>query len=159
NPLPFPTWNYAFNTAADYVRLMKLAQTTINDYWEFMNDFPLLSTGPTTLYPSYYAAQTLMQNFPPGAVMFSTSTTTTSVLTMGADDPATGRIAIVVLNTGMSTTQTVTINGLPAGFTMQQTRSSSTENSANVGLLTTSAGGSFSFSLAPQTMSTLWGFS
>ena len=158
SPAPFPTWTFAIDTAETYYISMKEAQTTVDLYWEMQNDYALLGTNPTVLYPSYYVIQSLMQNFVPGSVMVAANSGTTSVESMAAKDPATGRLAIELINTGTTTTQTVTVTGLPAGLAMTQIRSDATENAVNEGTLVANANGSFTFSLPPQTVSTLTGF-
>ena len=158
SPAPFPTWTFAIDTAETYYISLKLAQTSVDLYWEMQNDYALLSTNPTVLYPSYYVIQTLMQNFVPGSEMVAANSSTAPVESMAAKDPATGRLAIELINTGVTTTQTVTVTGLPAGLAMTQIRSDATENAVNEGTLTANSNGTFTFSLPPQTVSTLTGF-
>jgi O-glycosyl hydrolase len=157
SPSPFPTWGYAIDTAESYYVTMKEAQVSVDLYWEMENDFPLLSTNPTVLYPSYYVVQTLMQNFTPGVQMITANSSTTPVESMAAKDPTTGRLAIELINTGSSTTQTVTVTGLPVGIVMTQIRSDATDNAVNEGLLVANSSGSFTFSLPAQTVVTLSG--
>jgi hypothetical protein len=109
------------------------------------------------LYPAYYVVRTLMQNFTPGMQMITANSSTTPVESMAAKDPTTGRLAIELINTGTSTSQTVTVNGLPAGIVMTQIRSDASDNAVNEGILVANSSGSFTFSLSAQTVVTLSG--
>ena len=126
-------------------------------YWEMENDYPLLATSPTVLYPSYYVVQTMMQTYTSGMQMITANSTTSTLESMAARDPSTGRIAKTLINTGTTSTQTVNVNGLPAGIVMTQIRSDSTENAVNEGTLTANISGTFTIAVPPQTVVTLSG--
>jgi O-glycosyl hydrolase len=138
-PLPFPAWDYAIKTAQVYNRVITLAGVSVADYWEFDNDFPLLQTGPTVLYPAYYVTQTELASFTPGEQMVAANSDTASILSMAATDGPSGRVVLQAINTA-ATDQTVTFSGLPTGIMMSLIRSSATENAVNLGTLTAGDG-------------------
>jgi O-glycosyl hydrolase len=155
-PAPFPTWSYAINTAQVYYKVLKLAGATVGDYWEFQNDYPLLTNSSTpTLYPAYHVINTIMQNFTPGTQMIAADSDTGGVLSMGGMDGRSGRISVQAINT-VSTSQSVTITGLPEGMTVGLVRSSATENSVSAGTFTVS-GGSITLSLPASSVCMLSG--
>jgi O-glycosyl hydrolase len=155
SPTPFPTWDYAFKTAQVYYKALKLAGVSTADYWEFENDFPLLQTNPTVLYPSYYVVQTELTSFTPGEQMVAANSDTSTILSMAATDGATGKLVVQAMNTG-TTDQQVTITGLPVGISMTLLRSSATENAATVATFT-STDGTLTVTLPASSMSTLSG--
>jgi O-glycosyl hydrolase len=154
-PSPFPTWDYAIKTAEVYSRVMSLANASVADYWEFENDFPLLQTNPTVLYPSYYVVQTDMTTFAPGEQVVAASSDTSTILSLAATDGKTGRVIVQAINTS-TTDQTVTISGLPVGAVMTLLRSSATENAATIASYT-AGDGTITLTLPASSVSTLSG--
>jgi O-glycosyl hydrolase len=154
-PAPFPTWDYAIKTAQVYNKVLKLAGASVGDYWEFENDYPLLQTSPTVLYPAYYVVNTIMQSFTPGEQMVAANSDTSSILSMAATDGVSGRVVVQAINAG-TTDQMVTLSGLPAGITMSLTRSSATENAAGIGNFT-AADGTITLILPASTVCTFSG--
>jgi O-glycosyl hydrolase len=155
SPAPFPTWSYAIQTAEVYNKVLKLAGASVGDYWEFENDFPLLQTNPTVLYPSYYVVNTDMTSFSPGEQMVTANSDTSTILSMAATNGTTGNLVVQAINSA-STDQVVTITGLPVGMTMTLTRSSATENAASIGAFT-AADGTITINLPASSVSTFTG--
>ncbi len=154
-PAPFPTWSYAIQTAEVYNKVLKLTGASVADYWEFENDFPLLQTGPTVLYPSWYVVNTELTSFTPGEQMIAANSDTSSILSMGATDGPTGRIVVQAINT-QAADQVVTISGLPIGMAMTLVRSSATENGATIGTFV-AANGSITLTLPGSSVCTFTG--
>jgi hypothetical protein len=153
DPAAFSTWDTARQMAKIYLRSLKLMPVTVMDYWQFADDFPLVS--PTLQpFPTYFIIKAYDDNLKPGSVIVKASSDDSSVLSIAAKDQANNRFFAQAINTSTGT-KTVTFTGLP-NQPLTLTRSSATENGITVGTFTPT-GGKLTLTLPKDSVNTLSG--
>lgn len=89
-PEEFPKWSTAWGLASTFSRLLRFSGTQIFYYWEFENDYPLLSP-ELEPYPSYYVLRQVTDNLLPGyKIMESNSANEVKLMTLAAGDGGDG---------------------------------------------------------------------
>jgi hypothetical protein len=134
NPSAFYTWDHAREMSKIYLRTLRVVQATVLDYWQYGDDFPLLSPLKKPL-PTYYVLKPLYDNLTPGTQMIYAGSDTPSVLAMAAKNQKENRFFLQAINDDQVLEQTVTFTGLP-NRSLTWMRSSPTEDGAIVGTVT-----------------------
>jgi O-glycosyl hydrolase len=154
DPAAFSTWDTAIKDAEIYVRSLNVLHTTVMDYWEDANDFPLVS--PTNVpFPAFYIIQGYDNNLTPGTQMVQAKSNDGEILSMAAKNTAINRFFSQVINEDASKSESVTFTGLP-NVPLTLTRSSATENAKVVGAFTP-VGGKLTLTLPASSVSSLTG--
>lgn len=109
NPPVWPTWNYALQLAEIYYRVFVVAHASIACYWEYQNDYPLMSsTGEK--YPSFQIIQELSTNLTHGCRLVNSSSTDSSLLVMATRNADKNSWMVEVINPAGE--EAVTFSGL-----------------------------------------------
>lgn len=151
NPSIFPTWNYALNLAKMYHIVLRHSGAVVIDYWEYGDDYPLVSTSGEP-YFSYYIVKQIADNFTVGTNIVETSSNDSEVLVLAGKIPA-DRLAVQLINSGSS--KSVNISGLSdASYSL--TRTSSGEKMKSIGTYA-AANGNLTLTLPASSVSILAG--
>ena len=147
-------WDYAFDLAKLYYRILKYMGASVLDYWEYGNDYSLVNPSNLTPYPAFYVVKQLAEHLPPDTDIIETTSDNPNILVISGNNNATGNFMIQVINDSFSS-ETVTFLSLPnSNLTLQRT--SNGENGINAGNYTPS-NGTLTLNLPPQSVSTLFG--
>jgi hypothetical protein len=112
NPGIFPKWEFAEKIANVYHQAITQAGVSVGLYWQYQNDFPLMSKGALTQYPVYYTVKGMVQNFGKGTQIVTASSNKSTVLAMAGKNPTTNVFSMQMVNTAASA-EHVTLTGLP----------------------------------------------
>lgn len=154
DPQQFTTFSNAIQDAEIYLRSLTVVHCTVMDYWDFADDFPLVSpTGQP--YPDYYIVKSYQDNLKPGAQIVKASSSDSSILSIAAKDTNNNHFFAQAIDEHTSGTQTVTFTGLP-DQPLTLTRSDSSHNATVIGTYTPS-GGKLTLTLPANSVSTLSG--
>jgi O-glycosyl hydrolase len=150
NPSPWPTWQNAMSLAKVYYKVLRFAQASIADYWQYQEDFPLVSNNGEP-YQAYYIIKQLADNLPPGSRIVDAASTDSALLPLAGEGPRGRGFMLQVINTGAATD--AAIAGLPRG-SYAVIRTSNGVNMAPEGTLQTKDG-RLAFTLPADSVSTL----
>lgn len=112
-PDTFKTWSYATKLAQTYSKVLNLSGSTVANYWEYQNDYPLVDKSTLKPNPAYYIVKQLSSALQPGSQIISTKSDTSTLMTLGARDASRDTFFLQLINTSTSD-EIVTINGLPS---------------------------------------------
>jgi O-glycosyl hydrolase len=147
-------WDYAFDLARLYYRLIKFMGASVMDYWEYGNDYPLVNSSSLTPYPAFYVVKQIAEHLPPGTDIVEATSDNPNILVISGKNDATGNFMVQVINDG-SSPETVTFLSLPnSNLSLQRT--SDGENMINAGNHTPS-NGTLTLTLPARSISTLSG--
>lgn len=139
SPSPFPTWSNAERLAVTYHKAIALAASNTLLYWQYQNDFPLMSADTTTKYPAYYVVKQLADNLTKGSLITSAASDTSTILALAAKNASNTTFVSQLINTS-STDKSMTLTGLPnAPITLVRT-SNSGDRSKTIGTYTPTGG-------------------
>lgn len=134
NPSQFYNWEHARKMAGIYLRSLKVVQATVLDYWQYGDDFPLLSPLKKPL-PTYYVLKPLYDQLTPGTQMVHAGSDEAQILSMAAKNQKDNRFFLQAINNDLENDEIVTFNGLP-NQPLTWRRSSATEEGVIVGTYT-----------------------
>ncbi len=109
NPPVWPSWKYAFQLAEIYYRVFVIAHASVACYWEYQNDYPLMSSAGEK-YPSFVIIKELSSNLTHGSRLVKSSSTDSSLLVMATRNTVKNSWMVEVINTGGN--EVVTVSGL-----------------------------------------------
>jgi regulation of enolase protein 1 (concanavalin A-like superfamily) len=111
-PWIFPTWQNARRIATTYHKAIKFAGASAALYWQYQDDFPLMSADTSDKYPAYHVVQQLVENFSKGTQIIGASSDTASILALAGKHVTADRFSSQLINTA-DADQVVTLTGLP----------------------------------------------
>ena len=134
-PWIFSTWQNASRLAQIYHKSLTWGGANVALYWQYQDDFPLMSANTSTKYYAYHVIKQLVDNLPKGSQVVSAASDTSSVMALGAKHAGNGTFFTQLINTSTSG-QSVTLTGLPnEPLTLVRT-SNAGEKSKTVGTYT-----------------------
>ena len=154
DPAAFTTYGNALRDAEMYLRSLKVLHVTVMQYWDFADDFPLVSPSSQP-YPDYYIVQSYQSNLKPGSVIVQANSSDSKILSIAAKDTKNNHFFAQAINEYTSGTKTVTFSGLP-NEPLTLTQSGPKENGKVLGTYTPK-GGKLTFTVGADTVSTLSG--
>ena len=150
----FSKWEYAWNLANNYYRVLKHSQASRLFYWEYQNDYPLLNPMTLRPYPGYFVVKQLADHLPVGSQMVQATSKSTDILVLAAKHASRDVFMTQMINT-RSSPITVTITGLPQ-TTLTLERTSQTEQMVTIGSYPI-VNGTLTLTLPANSISTLSG--
>ena len=108
-PPIWDTWENAQNLALAYHRSIALAGSSLIDYWEYQEDYPLVGAGGKE-YPALAMVRQMAEAFGPGTVMLGATADNPAVHVL-AGRAKDGSVRLWLLNAGGE--GSVTVSGLP----------------------------------------------
>jgi hypothetical protein len=156
-PPVWPTWDNAMKLGEAYWKTVAVAQASVLDYWEYQADYPLVDGDAGKPFPVFYVVKHFTEVLPPGTRVVEARSNHESLLALaGTDGKTPGRFSALLINTGGEGTATLT--GLPAGATVNVTRTSRTEQMAKVpGTFTVGKDGKVTVPVTPRSVTALSG--
>jgi hypothetical protein len=132
------SWQHAWKTALTYYKILKYAQCTVADYWEYMYDYSLVDSASHMPWPDFFIIKMLSDNLNPGTQQIQADSDNSQILAMAFLHPETSHYFVQTINTTVQT-ENVTITGLPdLEFTLY--RSTEHEYAAKIKMFKTENG-------------------
>ncbi|MBC8141235.1 MAG: hypothetical protein H7Y38_07315, partial [Armatimonadetes bacterium] len=108
-PSPFGTWDNALKIAQSYARCITLAEASVIDYWQYRGDYPLVGgKDATEPFPAYRVIEMYTKAFAPGTKIVTTMGGADGVYTVAGLAPTTGKLCVLIVNTGGAAKVTLT---------------------------------------------------
>jgi hypothetical protein len=147
------SWNYAFDLARLYYRLIKYMRGSVLTYWEYGDDYPLVNPSTLQPYPAFHVVKQLADQLLPGTDIVESASSNSGILVFSGRNRSTGSFMVQMINT-TSATEVANLSGLPnSPLTLR--RISSAESGVTVGDYNPS-NGALTFNLPPKSINTLF---
>lgn len=150
----FPTWTNAMRLATITAKTLTWGGAEVAMYWQYQDDFPLMSSDTTNKYPSWHVLKSFVDNFKGGSQIVESQSNDSEVFTIAGRDTARNRFATIAINNA-STEKSVTWTGLP-NKPLTLIRNANGQKSNNIGTYTP-VNGTLTLTVPALTVNTLQG--
>ena len=113
-PWVFPTWDNAQRIANITAKALTWGGAEVAMYWQYQNDFPLMSYDTKNKYFSFHVVKQFVDHFNAGTQIVQADSDTSSVFSIAGRNVAKDKFATIAINNA-TTEQSVTFTGLPDG--------------------------------------------